>query len=96
MAKLQEAPAASDPGVEEVGVTSGQAPDALLFSVKPVVILGSLPLAGIGNVSAALPTFSTVTVCGLSLLIAPAGVVAKLRLGAVARAISFTLPSTLP
>ena len=42
---------------------------------------GDVIVAGVGNVRAALPTFSTVTVCGLSVLVEPTSVVAKLRLG---------------
>ncbi len=48
-------------------------------------MLGLIPLLGIGKFSAALPTFSIVTVCGLSLLVAPGTVNAKFRLGGSAR-----------
>ena len=44
-------------------------------------MLGLFPLIGTGKLSAALPMFSTVTLCGLSLLVEPQGVAAKLRLG---------------
>jgi len=52
--------------------------------VKFAAMLGSKPLEGTGRLSAASPTFSNVTVCGLSLLELPTAVVAKLRLGASA------------
>ncbi len=48
-------------------------------------MLGLFPLPGIGKFSAALPTFSIVTVCGLSLLVEPGAVNAKLRLGGSTR-----------
>jgi hypothetical protein len=75
----QEAPAASVPAVEELALTSGQAKEPLLFSVKFPAILGLLPLDGIGKVNAALPTFSTVTVCGSP--VEPTAMAAKLKLG---------------
>ena len=51
-------------------------------------MLGSLPVAGMGKVSAALPLLASVTVCAL--LVAPSKVEAKLSDGGVASGISFT------
>ncbi len=48
-------------------------------------MLGLFPLPGIGKFSTALPMFSTVTVCGLSLLVEPGAVNAKFRLGGSAK-----------
>jgi hypothetical protein len=48
-------------------------------------MLGFSPLPGTGKFSAALPAFSTVTVCGLSLLVEPITVGAKLRIGGSAK-----------
>ncbi len=76
---------ASVPAVEEPALTSGQAEASLLFRVKFAAMLGLLPLPEIGMFSTALPTFSTVTVCGLSLLVEPGAVNAKVRLGGSAR-----------
>ena len=84
MGRVQVLPTASVPGDEEVELTCGQAVPPLLFQVKLAAMLGSKPLEGTGRLSAALPTFSIVTVCGLSLLVAPTAVEAKLRLGASA------------
>ncbi len=81
----QDWPAASIPAVEEPTLTSGQANAPLLLRVKFVAIFGLLPLPGIGKFIAALPMFSTVTVCGLSLLVEPGAVNAKFRLGRSAK-----------
>jgi hypothetical protein len=62
-------------------LTSGQAEATLLFSVKFAAMLGLLPLPGTGKLSPALPTFSSITVCGLSLLVDPGAVLVKLSLG---------------
>jgi hypothetical protein len=85
MGSWQDAPAIRVLAVEEPALTKGQAEAPLLFSVKFAAMLGSFPVEGIGKLSAALPTFSTVTVCGLSALVEPTAVVAKLRLGASAK-----------
>jgi hypothetical protein len=77
----QEAPAASVPGAEELLSTTGQELGALPARVKFVVMLGLLPVAGTGKDRSALPAFSSVTVCGLSVLVEPTGVLAKVRLG---------------
>src|SRR6266566_3768774 len=53
-------------------------------------MLGFKPVAGTGNVSAAFPIFVSVTVCGLSLLVEPTAVGAKLRLGGSAKSNSST------
>ena len=84
-----KARAASVPAVE-LAVTSGHADSALLLRRKSAEMLGLFPLLGAGNVSGALPMFCTVTICGLSLLVEPAGVAAKLSEGGVARLISVT------
>jgi hypothetical protein len=85
MANRQDWPAASVPAVVEPALTSGHEDAPLLFRVKFAEMLGLFPLLGIGKLSAVLPTFSTVTVCGLSLLVEPGAVNAKLRLGGSAR-----------
>jgi len=85
----QDAPDASVPGVEELALTSGQAEAPLLFSVKFAAMVGLLPDDRMGMFRAALPTFSTVTVCGLLVLVEPTTVLAKLRLGASVKS-SFT------
>jgi hypothetical protein len=51
---------------DEPAVTIGQADALLLFKVQFAEMLGLFPLVGIGKVNAALPTFSTATVRGLS------------------------------
>ena len=61
------------------------------LSVKFVEMLGLVPMLGAGKVRLALPTFCSSTVWGLSLLVAPATVVAKARLGGVASGIWFTV-----
>jgi hypothetical protein len=48
-------------------------------------MLGLFPLEGTEKLNAVLPLFSTVTVCGLSLLVEPGAVGAKLRLGESAK-----------
>ena len=88
MGNSQEAPAASDPSVVEVELTTGQ---SVVSLVKFGAMLGLLPAAGTGNVSVALPAFSTVTVCGLSPLVVPIGVEAKVKLGASTKS-SFSTP----
>jgi hypothetical protein len=52
-----------------------------LPNVKLVERLAFVPVLGTGKVIAALPAFSTVTVCGLSELVEPTGVVEKVKLG---------------
>ncbi len=79
---VQEAPAASVAALE-LDESCGQV--ELLAIVNPAARLGFRPVAGTGNVSAALPIFVSVTVCGLSLLVEPTAVAAKLRLGASAK-----------
>jgi len=76
------------PAAEEPLLISGQADAAPVLSVKFAVMLGLLPLDGIGKLNAALPTFSTVTVFGLSVLVAPTAVLAKVRLGGSAKSSS--------
>jgi len=89
MGNWQDAPAASVPAVDEPLLISGQAEAPLLFSVKFAETSGLLPDTGIGKLNAALPTFATVTVCGLSVLVEPTTVLAKLKLGGSAKS-SFT------
>jgi hypothetical protein len=62
--------------VPEPGVNSGQV--EALPRVKPVEMLGFVPVAGAAKVSGAFPSFSSVTVWGLSLLVVPSAVLAKL------------------
>ncbi len=88
MGNWQNAPGASVPAAEEPLLISGQADAAPVLSVKFAVMLGLLPLDGIGKLNAALPTFSTVTVFGLSVLVAPTAVLAKVRLGGSAKSSS--------
>jgi hypothetical protein len=83
--KSVHVPGASEPGAAVVPSGHVELPP----STKFVEMLGSVPVVGI-NVSAALPMFSSSSVCGLSLLVLPTLVDAKLRLGGVAREISFT------
>jgi hypothetical protein len=77
MGNWQDAPAASVPGSEEPALNTVQAEAPLSFSVKFAAMLGLFPVDGIGKFNAALPTFSTVTVCGLSVLVEPKAVLAK-------------------
>src|SRR5258705_13766440 len=65
--------------------TGGLDDPPALSRVKFAAILGLLPVEGIGKAIAALPMFSTVTVCGLSVLNEPTGVPAKVRLGGSAK-----------
>jgi len=87
--RRQDSPAAKVPDEEELELTKGQAEVTLLLSVKLVAMLGLSPVAGTGKLSGALPILCTVTVCGLSLLVAPTAVVAKVKLGGLAKS-SFT------
>jgi len=93
MGRMQVALAANVPADPEVVVSSGQAVLPTLFRLKLVPErFGSVPVPGIGNVSAVVPRFSSVTVFGLSLLVEPTVVEAKFRVGAVPR---FSLTTTL-
>jgi hypothetical protein len=92
MGNWQDAPAASVAGAEELTLRTGQAEDPLLFRVKFAAMLGLLPVDGIGKVNVAFPMFSTVTVCGLSVLVEPTAVLAKVRLGGSARSSFATRP----
>jgi hypothetical protein len=78
-------PGKSVPAVEEPALTRGHADAPLLLRVKLVEMLGLLPAAGTEILSAALPMFPTVTVCGLSLLVEPTTVLAKPKLGGSAK-----------
>jgi hypothetical protein len=84
MGSRQDSPAARVPA-EDPRLTSGHADVPLLFRVKFPRILGLSPLLRTGKSRAALPTFSTVTVCGLSLLVEPGAVGTKIRLGGSAK-----------
>jgi len=77
--RVHDVPAARDPVNEAVLPINGHAVPPALFKVKFVETLGLLPLDGIGKVSAAFPLFHSVTVCGLSPLVDPTVVVAKLK-----------------
>jgi len=90
MGRVQVALAARVPAVEEELLSSGQAVLPELFRLKFAEMAGLLPVPGMGRVSAAVPIFSNVTVCGLSLLVDPGAVVAKVRLGPVA-IVNFTI-----
>src|SRR5579875_1442457 len=79
MGKVQELPAASDPW-EDVVSRIGHVADASI--AKFAEIDGFCPVAGAGKFSVALPLFSSVTVFGLSLLVALTAVAAKLSVGA--------------
>ena len=87
-----EAPAASVPGNDAVEATSGQAVPAVLFRVKFSAMLGLLPEPGTGKASAALPMFESVTVCGLSVLMDPTLVGAKVNAGGAATVIMDSTP----
>jgi hypothetical protein len=89
----QEAPAANVPAEDAPALTCGHADAALSFKVKPGKSSGLLPLANEGKVRSPLPMFATVTVCGLSVLVAPKAVVAKLRPGGSAEFTFHTFPS---
>jgi len=77
--RVQDAPVASVPADEAVLPINGQAVPPVLFKVKFDAILGLFPLVGIGSVRVVFPLFHRVTVCGLSLLVEPTFVVAKLK-----------------
>ncbi len=96
MGNRQPAPAASIPGVEEPEATSGHAEAWLLFRAKFAAMLGLVPIGGIEKLSAAFPLFSSVTVCGLSLLVKPAGVDEKLSEGGSTTSTFKTWPLRLP
>ncbi len=79
---VQEAPEASTAGEEDVS-SCGQV--ELLPNVKLLLDrLGFRPAAGTAKLRSALPSLATITVCGLSLLVAPTGVLAKASEGSVA------------
>ena len=74
--------AASVAGLNELDVNIGHAVPLVPLRLKLVVeTLGFVPVAGIGKVNGALPMFENMTVCGLSLLVDPTLVEAKVRLG---------------
>ena len=85
MGNKQDCPACSAPTVEEPALTSGHSDVPVLFKLKFDEMTGLLPILGIGKLSVALPTFSRVTVCGLSLLVDLGDVNAKLRVGGSAK-----------
>ena len=95
MGKVQEAPGASVPADVELALTRGHVPALLLSSEKFAAMLGLLPVAGTGKLRVALPMFSTVTVFGLSELVVPMPVVAKLKLGGSAKSSFETLPAAI-
>ena len=79
---MQEAPAARVAALDD-GVSCGQV--ELPPMVKPDAIVGFRSEVGTGKVSVALPLLVTVTVCGLSELVEPTAVVAKLSAGGSAK-----------
>jgi hypothetical protein len=85
MDNRQGLPATSVPVVEAPALISGHEDTPLLFSVKFAEIFGLFPLLKTGKFSAALPMFSKVTDWGLSLLVEPMTVAAKLKLGGSAK-----------
>ena len=66
--RVQLAPDASVPAAELPVVSSGHADTPLLLSVKLAAMLGLYPLPGIEKVSALLPMFEIVAVCGSSVV----------------------------
>ena len=82
---VQDAPGASSTGFDEVLRTGHVLP---LPIVKPAEIDGLLPPLGVANVSGYNPTFCTVSVCGLSELVCPTTVFAKLIIEDCAAGIS--------
>ena len=90
MGKRQEAPAASVPAVDELVVKRGQADVTALSKTKLSEMLGLFPVVGTGKLRVALPSFSTVTVRGLSVLVAPTAVPENARLGISAKSSFFT------
>jgi hypothetical protein len=77
--------------VELLVLSGGQSEDPLLSKVKFDAMLGLFPILGTGKLSAAFPTFCTVTVMGLSLPVEPKLVAAKLRLGGSLKSTFHTL-----
>src|SRR6185312_1648569 len=78
---------------------SGQEPPE---TTKPEVMLGLVPLPGTAKVSGVLPALTMVTVCGLSVLVEPALVVAKCKAGGSTRSsfqmvdVEWPMKKTLP
>src|ERR1700677_1113628 len=68
-AMVQLVPPASSKAADELAVVCLQVEDGAQSKLADT--LGFSPVAGKGNMRAALPTFSTVTVIGLSVLVAP-------------------------
>jgi hypothetical protein len=92
MGRVHDVAAASVAVSNEVEVNNGHAVAPVLFRLKLGEMLGFVPVAGIGKVNVAFPMFEKVTVCGLSLLVEPTLVEAKVRLGPAPSAIFSTLP----
>jgi hypothetical protein len=90
MGRAHDVPCASVPGDPAPLLTSGQAVVPLLSSVKFAEMLGLFPLRGAGKFRSALPLLAIVTVCGLSELVEPTSVEAKLNDGGLLRSIIFT------
>jgi hypothetical protein len=82
MAALQLAPAVRVYAVDELVLVCVQV--EALSQPKFAATLGLYPVMGSGKVRVALPLLATVTVCGLSVLVEPTAVVAKVRVGGVA------------
>jgi hypothetical protein len=87
MGSRQDASTANVPGEEEPELTRGQAEATLLSRIKLVEMLGLFPPEGTAKLNAELPTFSSVTVCGLSELVFPTAVAANCRIGGSVKSI---------
>src|SRR5580658_2466384 len=95
-------PTASVAGVGDPALRIWQEKGSVELFVKFAGMLGFWPLAGTGKLSATLPRFSSVTVCGLSVLMEPMAVDAKCNVGASLRSslsttsrnrsVTYTLP----
>jgi hypothetical protein len=84
MGSVQDWPASSVPA-EGPAVMYGHDDAPPVFNEKFAATLGLLPPLGTGKLRTAFPIFSTVTVFGLSLLVEPGTVGAKLKLGGSAK-----------
>src|SRR5208282_4320469 len=85
MGSRHDAPARSVPGDEAPAPMTWQAEVTLLFSENPAGTVGLVPTLNAGKLSGLLPTFSTTTVRGLSLLAVPGAVSEKFKAGGSAK-----------
>jgi hypothetical protein len=81
----QDWPAESAPATEEPALTSGHEDGPPLYNLKFDDMLGFVPFIRIGKFNVTLPTFSIVTVFGLSMLVEPGEVDSKVKLGGSAK-----------